>query len=306
MLDFTHLLNSQSSDVQIFSNPSALGVYSQWQKPRGVSMVYILAWGAGGGGGGGQTGAATLACSGSPGGGSGAQSTLLIPAILIPDTLYVQVGLGGNGGAANSSGTGGTSSNVAVFPYGSPTSNTVGYLIGAAGGGGGTRTANTGGTAGTAGAVGRIADSNQAGLGIPFYLVGQASATGAANTATAGGNVTQPVTGLLVTGGAGGGGCTTTANGAGGNISATGFGYQLAVPGGVAGVPAISRDGGNGIQQFKPLLFTGGAGGASANNGIGGAGGRGAFGCGGGGGAGGTTGGAGGQGGDGLVIIIAW
>jgi hypothetical protein len=107
----------------------------------------------------------------------------------------------------------------------------------------------------------------------------------------------------MILGGTGGGG-STSADFAGGNITAVSNTPFLQSSGGAAG----SNPGNPGFRfgQF-PLLY-GGTGGGASNSTTGGAGG---YGCvpgagGGGGGAGVTTGGRGGDGGPGLVIMIAW
>ena len=70
-----------------------------WVKPRGISIIEIVAIGAGGGGGGGLSKTSTLVGAGGGGGGSGAISKLIIPAIFVTDSLVVRVGVGGSGGA---------------------------------------------------------------------------------------------------------------------------------------------------------------------------------------------------------------
>ena len=92
MLDLGFLPVPTKSDVQIFEgNATAAGVgWSTWSKPRGVSMCFLFAVGCGGGGGDAVAGAASTAAGGG-GGGSGGQTTLLIPAILLPDTLYLSI-----------------------------------------------------------------------------------------------------------------------------------------------------------------------------------------------------------------------
>ena len=90
--------------------------WANWVKPRGVSMVYITCIGSGSGGGGGMTGATATVRGGGGGGASGAIARLIIPARFLPDTLYLQVGVGGAGGAAAGAGGAGNRSFVSVAP----------------------------------------------------------------------------------------------------------------------------------------------------------------------------------------------
>ena len=69
--------------------------WEAWLRPPGASWFFILAVSPGGGGGGGQSTAAA-ARSGGGGGGSGAINRIIIPAIVMPDLLYVRVGNGGS------------------------------------------------------------------------------------------------------------------------------------------------------------------------------------------------------------------
>ena len=103
MLDTGHLPLNTKFDQQIFSaNAAANGVgWHSWRKPRGVSFIQFFCLGGGGGGGGGFAGAVGAAAAGG-GGGASAQSSIIFPAHLLPDVLYISVGYGG----AGSSGTG--------------------------------------------------------------------------------------------------------------------------------------------------------------------------------------------------------
>ena len=80
MTDNFHL--AQKNFVQFIYNSC------NWQKPRGITMVHIIAIGAGGGGGGGHTAATGSAKSGGGGGASGAVSRLYIPANLCPENCF--------------------------------------------------------------------------------------------------------------------------------------------------------------------------------------------------------------------------
>lgn len=79
------------------------GAYSGWyiwKKPDDISLVSIIAVAGGGGGGGGGSinYGTTGGCGGGGSGGAGRQINLLIPAILVPDYLYIFPGTGGAGG----------------------------------------------------------------------------------------------------------------------------------------------------------------------------------------------------------------
>lgn len=305
MLDFSHLPTSTKADVQVFNcGASGSGVgWQTWFKPRGVSMLHILCIGAGGNGGAGAVGAASTAAGGG-GGASGAQASLVVPAIFLPDALYLSVSPGA-----------GFSTNISIYPSAVDLSALV--LGCASGGNANAASAGTGGGGGGAAAVPAIGSMRLAGLGFYTLLAGQAGITGGA--AIAGAALTIPTTGLLVTGGTGGGGVGngTSTGFAGGAFTVVGtFPPQRGgIPPGSQTVPA--GDGSNGYDWVIPGLgySYGGTGGASTGGAATGAGlkagmgGAGGVGCGGGGGGGGFTGstqGLGGRGGPGQIIITAW
>ena len=176
-------------------------------------------------------------------------------------------------------------------------------------------TATVGGVAGTAAVVGSLATMPLAARGISSFLVGQAGTAGGTN-ATAGVNLTYPITGLLVSGGAGGGGCNAGTGFAGGNTNqpaaALGTNFYQSLSGGIAAV--TSTPAGRGLDGYIGSIGhrwggSGGGGATTTGGGIAAAGGNGAPGCGGGGGGGSnttnTTIGRGGDGGDGFVIIAS-
>lgn len=315
MLDFGNFPNSQKADVQWFwGDCTALGAsWKTWTKPRGCSMVQILLVGAGGGGGDSVAGAASLAAGGG-GGGSGAQSMVLIPAVCIPDTLYLSLGAG-NKNNTNTAVATGIHSWVSVVPtVGGPVArDTVAYA--GAGASGGKSNGNTVGVLGTAGAA-AITNMLIAGAGQYNILGGSAGIAGGNASANAS-NLTLPTTGLCVTGGTGGGGVPTTSAPGWTGGAITGSGFVTTVPGGTAGAVTPTA-GGNGTNGSRPnpriLFFTGGTGGGSTGMGAstglaGGFGGHGAPGCGGGGGGGSFTGQGvqiGGNGGPSFCVITAW
>jgi hypothetical protein len=309
MLDVLNLPKPQNGYIDyFFAESSKLGDnWRTWEKPRGISMIDITCIGAGGGGRSGYC-RNTSTRSGGAGGGSGGFSRLLIPAVFLPDVLYVFVGLGGAGGATATvigiaiAGSSGIGSFVSV----APSTAAIYTTCYANGGGGASDTSVSGNTAGTAAAVATQTSALMSGLGIFTALAGQ---TGAAGTQVAGTALSYPTTGLLLSGGAAGGGGQINL---GGNITApTQASFSLIPTRNGGGSASTAGPGADGISLFQPLMSIGGAGGGASSSitsgvGNGGRGGNGGLGCGGGGGGAGpnTTGsGAGGNGGDGLVII---
>ena len=317
--DFGHLPPQFTGDVQtFFPNSITANTYWQhWTKPRGVSMVYMCAVGGGGGGGGGREGATNTARGGGGGGGSGAYATLMVPAIFLPDVLKIQVGHGGQGGAASTNGTAGIASGVSFgsgLTAGGSSPNLI--LRGNGGSAGGAGSLTAGGTFGAAGTVTGFGAIQQ--FGVSLNNSGQAGVGGGAHTGNAGSPITSVFASSPLSGGSGGAGINTPAQvgfagGALGLQSALDFGDGTLTPaaafraGGVAGTLGVAGGPGNaGLYSIKPFHNTGGTGGGSCDNAAGGAGGPGGIGCGGGGGGAGTTGGRGGDGGPGIVIIISW
>lgn len=292
-----HLPNKQIN-TQVFQPLG--GTIQPWRKPAGAKLIQIVCIGGGGGGGGGRTRATLTAGGGGGGGGSSAITRMTIDASLIPDMLYIAVGMGGAGGAANGAGgAGGISYVYMPITSGWVAAGTILLLSSnTAPGGGGAGTVAVGGPAGAAGTI--AVSPTWGSLGSFVSIAGQAgiiggAITGAVPTAVAWGA-------LFISGGAGGGG-VSAANvaGAGGNITGPAGNSMIStVPGGGnTGLP-----GGQGYDVWgAPPLSTGGAGGGAYGTGDGGCGGDGGFGSGGAGGGAGTTGGRGGDGGNGRVII---
>jgi len=307
MYGFNNLPNKTDQNTYIFyanASGSISGSFQAWNVPEYASFVHFTVIGGGGGGAGGIGG--TPFASGRTGGGGGAPGGLVavsIPTILLPKTLYLQVGYGGTPGTGSNSqavngqsGQNGTISYICLYPEINPGS----VLI---------QSSNTeagGGTVPNTGTAVTIADAtNLKWLGI----VGNTVAQTAGGASAVGGGASVTYAGLL-TGGAGGGakpGSNNNGN-AGGNITMTSINTYVAtaINGGAGGTnPAVGVDGISGYFSWKPFIATGGSGGGggsvSANGGNGG---KGAYGCGGGGGgAAGVIGGTGGSGGDGLIII---
>ena len=294
-------------DVRIFNLPSTVtnNQWHTWNKPLGISMVNILCIGGGGGGGGGFTAAAAAARGGGGGGGSSAVARVIIPAHAIPNTLYIQVGAGGIGvGSGGGTAGSGVNSYVCVFP--NTTANNVLVIANNSGtlpAGGGTGTGVAVGAAGTAGGIAAIAGMPLAGMGQFALIAGQIGIAGGAVAGAIGPPQAFPTTGVITMGGPGGAG-TTSADFAGGIITAvanTMLSQDMPI-----GPAAGSFDGSGGYLHPQLLFSYCGLGGSASNAGIGGQGGIGGPGSGGGGGGGGTTGGRGGDGGAGIVMITAW
>jgi len=292
-----HIPDSSLSKTYVFTSTDA--VYRTWTKPPGISFVHIIAIGGGGGGAGGGRWSAGTARIGGGGGGSAGFSVVCFPSILVPDTLYIRVGVGGAGGAGattlNSNGTAGRLAQptyVAFYP--AITAPYVLVIANAGGGGGGT------GIGGSSAAIATAANMPISHTGMRTLYTGVGGGTsntsadialfGATNAARfysgaagAGISAAAPLAGGYVGGGL---------NGAFEYISRT-------IPGGAVGQPGT-----NGVYDLTRFVFTGGAGGGSSAVTAGGAGGKGGIGSGGGGGGAGSSGGGrGGDGGDGLVII---
>ena len=303
MLDVSHLPSKTGvHEVQTFNSLGA-NDWQIWRKPLGRSMGHFMVICSGAGGGGGFSAAAASARGGGGGGGCGAVVRVTIPLILLPDILYIQVPLGGAGGAAGAVGGSATANAWVSLRPSSALNQTIlargseGSL--ATGGGAGT------GAAGGAGGAGSGVSSQKtfAALGQFAANSGLTGAAGGAQTGAVGTAVAWGATTLMLCPGAGGAGVGTANTAfAGGAITNGGTDLVPAPAGGVVSGGA----GQDGFSLWLPLAFSGGAGGASHGTVTGGKGGDAGIGCGGGGGGGGVTGGAGGRGGNGLVIVHCW
>lgn len=279
--------------------------WQAWVRPRNASMVMMICMGGGGGGGGGFTAATLTAKGGGGGGGSGGFARLLIPAPLLPKTLYVFPGAGGRGGNAGAAGVVGESSVITDTPNTAGVSANVVLISGqtkAQGGLGGTAAGSRAGGAGEV--IGATFQSIYTSLGCWTAIVGQ---TGSAAGALGGAGVAISFgSGIPISGGAGGG-SSSAANAVGNGGAITGAGRVPTLAGGVGVVGGPGGEGRQGIDWTEPFISCGGSGGgSSASAGVGGRGGNGGPGSGGGGGGAGVTGGAGGDGGPGCVIIVSW
>ena len=288
-----------------------------WQTydiPPNISMLYIFLWGGGGAGGVGFAGTGRGA-SGGGGGGGGGQTRILMPAPLIPSTLYLSIGLGGIPTGATGT-RNGVDSRISIYP-----DNVANHCVARASGGTNGSAGNTTGAAngGTGGAVATAGVMPLGFMGLVTVVAGPTGGIGGHNNTTppAGfGASTAPAVATTTTtnnGGTGGGGAEREddTSGSGGPYIIDGALFFPENRGGVGNISEDNINGGRGSNGFfvnKNLLYTyGGTGGGSGKNG--GAGGPGQYGSGGGGGGAcltGDTPGIGGNGGDGLAIIYAW
>jgi hypothetical protein len=314
MRDLFHLPSaSGASDVQIFlGNNTAEGTdWITWQKPRGKSMIHILLAGKGANGGSGVVGANSTAAGGG-GGGSGGQVSLIMPLSMLPDLLYLSLMGVCTGNQLRSF--------ITIAPKltagaGAPAANDT--LMMAYGGTVGGNAA--GATAGAAGAAGAISTVGLMPIGFAFcdvVLAGQAGIIG--GTTVAGAALTLPLTGLIVTGGTGGGGLPAAAavGTTGGSFTVAGSFPLHASPASVATATVPPGPGASGYQPIPKLAyFYGGLGSGSTHGTATGAGlvqapgGNGGPGCGGGGMGGALTGSAVAavsQGGQAIAIITCW
>jgi len=294
MLDLSHIPNNQEN-IKVFYSTGIANAWQTWQKPRKCQYVWIMCIGGAGGGAGGF-GANSVY---SPGGASGAVTRALFNASHLPDTLYVQVGLGGAGGTSNQSGSAGTKSNVSILP------NTTATNVVLASG----TTAAVGGTNTGANSAGETAmTTTVAAFASLANFISTLGVTSVGSTTLPSGPNITPFSSQLVTqGAAGGAGETNAINGA----SILSSSITPLISGGIGTIVSgsIGGNGADGITSWKPFFSTGGAGGGNSVSGSGGKGGNGGIGSGGGAGGGfksGFTGGVGGKGGDGLVVIISF
>ena len=283
-------LSDTSQKVQVFTTSGV------WHKPRGISMVYIHAVGAGSGGSAGTSGALGTSRAGGGGGSGGNVSRLCIPAVLISDSLIISVGIGGSGGTvtagSGTSGILGGDTNI-ISARGTAANST--NLLWTQGG-----PAPVLSTGGPGSGANSISNTPFAALGVNFFL---GSPGGGAGTTTVGTSVNWATVGanFLTSGGGGGAGSTAINDSyAGGTVTGNAI-----VPSSIGGASG-GGEGAGGVFSWSPLYQVGGAGGGSNGTGTGGRGGDGAPGCGVGGGGGGVTAGAGGKGGDGYVVIVCW
>jgi hypothetical protein len=265
-----------------------------WQKPRGARLVLFFALAGGGGGGAGQTNATG---NGGGGGGSGASALWLVPAWLLPDIVYVSVGMGGASGASGSP--------TILSPMPNPGVTGSHDMFIRVGGGAGGNAGSIGGGGGTGGSFTNALWAISS-FGNLIGTLGQ-NGTGAVSQSTGTAQTWGSATTGMTSGGTAGGGSNGTVDHDGGAITAPNVGWEPMTVSLVGGTGAGGR-GLDGVAAplkaaFASFYSCGGTGGASNHAGTGGAGGNGGTGSGGGGGGSGSTGGAASRGGEGLVIV---
>lgn len=295
MYGFQDLASQQQQRFWVYTSNGVSNGFQTWSKPPGISFIHIIVIGAAGGGGGAFIWTPGVANRGGGGGGTGAMTSIFLPAYLVPDILYINVGLGGSGGASSTTttanvGTQGTTTYVTFYPL-----QASGYTLGVAapGGGGGAAAGTGGGIGGGAAAAALTTAYPISQIGLRNSTAGQVGVTGQTG---GGGTVTAA---YRITGGAGGTGKSAGDAGAnGGGILAVGD-YALQS---IAASPAGTD--GSQLTDLVKFIFAGGTSPGSSASISGSNGGNGGYCSGGGGGSTGPgRGGAGGKGGDGLVII---
>jgi len=299
MYGFQDLASQQQQRFWVYTGNKNNTGFQTWLKPPSISFVHIITIGPGAGGSGAYPYAAGTAARGGSGGGGGSMNSVFLPAYLVPDTIYVNVGLGGTGGGlstvagtANTGTAGQDLTYVTFYPV-----KSAGYAlcIASPGSAGTIPAGGAGAIGGNGGAIISSTSFPISQVGLRNYIGGQSGGTGGQSGAAAN------ITGIYrTTGGGGGSGNTSGGNtGAGATINAVGGNTSLNT---IAASPA----GTNGSQFIDLInfIFGGGTGASSSTTISGSNGGSGGYGSGGGGGSiGPGLGGAGGAGGDGLVII---
>jgi hypothetical protein len=262
-----------------------------WTRPKGATFVFLHVMGSGSGGGGGGVGGTGGVAAG---GASGGVARVIIPAFLLPKTLYLFVPPGGLGGAPGVDGSNGGRAAVCIRPnrMGVSADTVINSGAYASASQAGTVAAGTNGAAGAG--VGAIAEIVFQRIQGPFSSFGVWTA---------------------IKGDAGAAGGAVSNWGPGGKLTSSGTGGS----GGLGIVPpfipamlasAGPAIGGHGLHSEEPWVSTCGFGSTAPGAGIAaGASGQAQYGCGGaGGGVGGTgaAGGTGGSGGPGMILIVTW
>ena len=294
------LRSGASREIFFERGTYSVGIWQMWQKPTWAKMVHLMAIGSGSSGAGGASRASLgPAAAGGGGGACSGFQTLLIPALFLPQTCYILIGVGGAATPAGSAGFAGQ--NTIISSVNRSTSGAA-MILRANGGGqpNGAVIATTTGPGGIAGSLGNMTTTVIGASGHNNAVISLAGQDGAAGTTL---SDVQPLQGNMLCGGAGGGGTSAGQNDfiAGGGIAS--LGIIPAIPGGAGGT---GGNGQNGFWSWAPMCGTGGSGGGNNPTGTGGNGGDGAYGCGGGGGGQGITGGRSGKGGGGFAIITCW
>lgn len=290
MIDLFDFPRISTCDIKYFY--AADGVWQMWQKPRGATICFMLCLGGGGG-----AGAGGNVAGSAYGGGGGSSSALLkviVPAVLIPDNLYIRVGMGGIGSPEPGvAGGDGGLSYVSILP-----DTSAGNLLLVSGSAAAIGAASVSRTGGAAGIAATIASAPLLALGCAATHDGVDGEAGGSSITPQAGNGYSALVATIVTPGTGGG----SGDRAGGAMTGNGlFRTVSGISDGANGPPGYFMN-----VPFAGIGGIGGGGGGGVTNG--GAGGIGGFGCGGGGGGAGSglLAGAGGNGGNGLVVIVTW
>ena len=279
-----------------------------WIPPRPTCIMHYFYFQVPGNGGQAGNGViASSAGSGGGGGGAGERAALLTPAIFVGMGLNFNFGTPGVGGAAVSGGVGTAGGVIAAAFSITGLGITTALLTGVVG-----STAGPGvGVAGGINTCGAVTPWTNAGL----YQSTAPLAAGAGVASGAGTSLTSST--LTVTGGAGGGGCSTIAAFAGGAITPTAPIPYPAIAGGAIGPSGTPRHGYTILPNSTDRIgnpgycsLGGAGGGATFNSTPGGDGGNAGFGGGGGGGGacsgGSNLSGKGGDGGPGFLYVVSW
>jgi hypothetical protein len=258
-------------DVEVFEyyyDPSTSQNFGWYALSLPVNKTMVSMYCMGGGGGGGLAYSGATAGGGGGGGGGAGSSSLLVPRILLPDTVFIKVGAGG---VTLSTGPG---SNTTVSWIPNPTTARDSFCLGIGGSVGGSGTFSAGGAGGVGGSVSNpLSHAALASVGI--YSSWAGADGGAGNTVASG--AASYVTLQSCNGGTGGGGANVTTFSAGGAIAAQSV-YPI-----VSATTSKAQFGTDGYTLRKPFYSVGGTGGAGSHDTAGGNGGKGGIGSGGGG-----------------------
>jgi len=101
MYGFQNIASQQQQRFWVYTGNKNNTGFQTWLKPPGISFVHIITIGPGAGGSGAYPYAAGTAARGGSGGGGGAMNSVFLPSYLVPDIVYVNIGLGGQGGGSS-------------------------------------------------------------------------------------------------------------------------------------------------------------------------------------------------------------
>jgi len=305
--------STASSGAPGITGTSLVPQFQTWRKPRGVKWIYML--GVGGGASGGTGVNTTNAGGAGAGGGSGSQTVVMIPAMFVPDILYIACGQGGASQTTSGvPGLNGTPTFVSIEANSTGLDFNKNILWANPGNVGGTAaTTGSGGAAGTAAGAAVIGYMPLSGRGFYNLLGGQTGSAGGTSGGPGSALTLPTAQGTMVSGGTGGGG---SVSGAGGPILAPvgtlGTDFFASLPTASGAVGSTPATAGSSFISRNFIMNYGGTGGGGATTtagGSAGAGGDGAPGSGGGGSGGATSTNPtlrSGAGGPGFVLILSW